>query len=39
MTPLDGEPHGQEPPLSHGARDLPSVRVDAYNAELHDPAG
>ena len=23
----------------HGARDLPTVRVDAYNAELADPAG
>ena len=23
----------------HGARDLPSVRVDAYNAELTDPSG
>jgi hypothetical protein len=26
-------------PLCHGARDLPKVRVDAYNAELHDPSG
>jgi hypothetical protein len=25
--------------LSHGARELPSVRVDAYNAELTDPSG
>lgn len=24
---------------SHGARDLPSVRVDAYNVELTDPSG
>ncbi len=39
MTLLDGEPHGQGTPLPHGARALPSVRVDAYNAELHDPAG
>ena len=25
--------------LPHGGRDLPSVRVDAYNAELTDPSG
>ena len=25
--------------LPHGARDLPSLRVDAYNAELTDPSG
>ncbi len=25
--------------LTHGARELPSVRVDAYNAELTDPSG
>ena len=35
MTP----PSNDATPLSHGARELPSVRVDAYNAELTDPSG
>jgi hypothetical protein len=36
MTPT---PDDDAASFSHGARDLPSVRVDAYNAELTDPSG
>jgi hypothetical protein len=35
----DTVPSGAEAPVRHGERDLPSVRVDAYGTELHDPAG
>jgi hypothetical protein len=35
MTPSDDDPAA----AVHGARDLPSVRLDAYNAELNDPSG
>ncbi len=36
----DTVPPGAEAPVvRHGARDLPSLRVDAYDTELHDAAG
>lgn len=40
--PVDGLPPplgSEEIAAQHGARELPLVRVDAYNAELQDPMG
>jgi hypothetical protein len=37
--PPDEPPPARDQTGLHGARDLPSVHVDAYNAELSDPSG